>query len=77
MNVVNGIVIGLGFLLIIGTAGASDLDPFMPMSQIMGQVGIGLLLMAIGGLNWRSEAFAPRRELTEDEELEQYFEGRL
>lgn len=43
-----GIVAALGFLLILGTAGASDYD-LIPMSQILRQGCIGLGMFA-GGL---------------------------
>ena len=43
-----GITAALGFLLVLGTAGASDCD-FIPMSQILRQGCIGLGMLA-GGL---------------------------
>ena len=45
-----GIIAALGFLLVLGTAGASDCD-LIPMSQILRQGCIGLGMLA-GGL-WR------------------------
>lgn len=38
----------VGFLLIAGTAGASDLDPFMPLWQITLQGVIGLAMFTWG-----------------------------
>ena len=43
-----GIIAALGFLLVLGTAGASDCD-LIPMSQILRQGCIGLVIFA-GGL---------------------------
>lgn len=42
-------VIGiLGFFLLAGTAGASDLDPFMPLWQVTLQSLIGLAMFTWG-----------------------------
>lgn len=45
-----GIIAALGFLLVLGTAGASDCD-LIPMSQILRQGCIGLGMLA-GGYGW-------------------------
>lgn len=42
-----GIIAALGFLLVLGTAGASDCD-LIPMSQILRQGCIGLGMLASG-----------------------------
>ncbi len=42
------IAIILGVLILAGTAGSSDLDPMMPMSQILLQSVVGLLLFISG-----------------------------
>ena len=48
MQTVYAIIATIGFFIIAGTAGASDLDPFMPLSQITIQCGIGLTLLGFG-----------------------------
>ena len=38
----------IGLILIFGTAGKSDTNDLMPLSQILSQCLIGILLMVIG-----------------------------
>jgi hypothetical protein len=47
MNYVFAVV---GFLIMAGTAGASDMDVTMPMSQIIIQALIGVVIFAFGML---------------------------
>jgi hypothetical protein len=42
------IIAGLGFVLIAGTAGASDANPFMSLTQITVQLAIGLGMFVYG-----------------------------
>lgn len=50
-NMFFGALTFIGFLIIAGTAGASDLNPFMSLTQITIQTLIGLGVMVMGALH--------------------------
>lgn len=50
------IIGAVGFLIIAGTAGASDQNPFMPLWQITVQCVIGLLMFTWGVSKYWGEA---------------------
>ena len=52
----NYVFVVVGFLIMAGTAGASDMDVTMPMSQITVQVLIGIAIFTRGWLGLISQA---------------------
>lgn len=50
-------IFALGFLLLIGTAGAADLNPMMPMWEILAQAAVAYLAMfySVKNLSCRSK----------------------
>jgi hypothetical protein len=52
----NYVFVVVGFLIMAGTAGVSDMDVTMPMSQITVQVLIGIAIFTRGWLGLISQA---------------------
>lgn len=55
MKIISIIFMIIGALIVVGTAGASDLDPYMPLSQIDIQLLIGISFFALGWLFFQNK----------------------